>query len=75
MCNTYQVSKHASDGTRSTGDSCCFAAWPPAERRREKERVHLKPKHGAAVRLIMLCSNHRGQMVAVFLVKDPCSIS
>ena len=46
-----QVSKHASDATRSIGGSCCFAARPPAEReplmhwmaerRREKERVHL----------------------------------
>lgn len=39
-------------------------------------KMHLNQNnHGAAVGLIMFCSDHRGQMVAAFLVKDPCSIS
>ena len=46
-----QVSKQASDVTRSIGGSCCFVARPLAEReplmhwiaerRREKDSVHL----------------------------------
>ena len=46
-----EVSKRASDMTRSIGGSCCFVTWPLAEweplmhwiaeRRREKDRVHL----------------------------------